>query len=218
MHVVNKVAAWVAWSAVAVGTAHAAPFQNGSFEVGTSDPGAGFVTLAAGNTSITGWTVTGNGVDYIGGLWQAAEGSRSVDMSAGNAGGIQQSFDTVAGHTYRVRFDLAGNPQGAPTAKTLQVQATGGTPVSYTFDTTGHSTGSMGWATQTYTFTATGLATTLSFVSQDATAFGPALDNVVVSDVTPTPVPTLSQWGLVGLAGLLGLFALRVRRTTVRRG
>ena len=67
MHVVNKVAAWVAWSAVAVGTAHAAPFQNGSFEVGTSDPGAGFVTLAAGNTSITGWTVTGNRVDNIGG-------------------------------------------------------------------------------------------------------------------------------------------------------
>ncbi len=216
MQVISKVVAWVTWGVVIVGTASAAPFQNGSFETGTSAPGAGFVTLASGNTSITGWTVTGSGVDYIGGLWPAAEGFRSVDLSAGDAGGIQQSFDTVASHTYHVRFGLAGNPQGNPSVKTVQVQATGSTPVSYTFDTTGHSTSSMGWATNTYTFTATGATTTLSFASQDATAYGPVLDNVVLTDITPTPVPTLSQWGLMCLAGLLGVFAMCVRRTASR--
>lgn len=65
---------------------------------------------------------------------------------------------------------------------------------------------------QIYTFTATGSTSTLSFTSLDNTPCGPALDNVVVTDVTPAPVPTLSQWGLVGLAGLLGFAALRGRR------
>ncbi|MEI2744991.1 MAG: IPTL-CTERM sorting domain-containing protein [Ottowia sp.] len=46
---------------------------------------------------------------------------------------------------------------------------------------------------------------------------GPALDNVVVTDLTPTPavvtpVPTLSEWTLVLLATALGALGLRGRR------
>ena len=51
----------------------------------------------------------------------------------------------------------------------------------------------------------------------DNTALGPALDNVVVTDLTPTPavvtpVPTLSEWALVLLATALGALGLRGRR------
>ena len=58
---------------------------------------------------------------------------------------------------------------------------------------------------------------TLSFTSLDNTALGPALDNVVVTDLTPTPavvtpVPTLSEWALVLLATALGALGLRGRR------
>jgi hypothetical protein len=71
----------------------------------------------------------------------------------------------------------------------------------------------MGWTTQTYSFTATGPSTTLSFTSLENSAYGPALDNVALADVTPVPAPALSAWALLGLAGLLGLIAWRSRRT-----
>lgn len=100
-------------STLLAGVAQAAPFQNGSFEIGPA-PGATFITLGAGDTSITGWEVTGAGIDYIGGLWQPADGNRSLDLSATAAGGIQQTFDTVAGHNYQVTFSLAGNPSTPP--------------------------------------------------------------------------------------------------------
>ena len=210
MNTLNKQLAGLGLVAVLCGAAHAAPFQNGSFETGPT-PG-GYVTLTAGDTQITGWTVTGDSVDYIGSYWPAADGSRSLDLSGNAGGGVAQAFDTVAGRTYRVGFALAGNPDCAPTVKTVQVQATGAPSVNYLFDTTNSSLSNMGWAAQTYTFTATGPTTTLAFASQDNTGCGPALDNVAVNDITPAPVPALSTWGLLGLAGLLGFAAMRGRR------
>lgn len=206
----NKNISILALSAAMSAAAQAAPFQNGSFETGPA-PG-GFLNLTAGNIQITGWTVTGTSVDYIGTYWTAADGSRSLDLSGVGAGGVQQAFDTVAGHVYRVNFALAGNMDCAPTIKTVQVLATGGVSTNYTFDVTGHSQASMGWTTQTYTFTATGTTTTLGFTSLDNTNCGPALDNVVVSDITPAPVPMTSEWGLLALASLLGFAAWRGRR------
>lgn len=194
------------------GVVHAAPFQNGSFENGSGAP-ASLTTLGPGDTSITGWSVTGNGIDWIGTYWMAANGTYSLDLSAGAAGGIEQTFDTVAGHDYSVTFALAGNGAGGSTVKMVQVQATGGTQTTYSFDTTGTSYSAMGWTTQTYSFTATGPSTTLSFTSLENSAYGPALDNVAVTDVTPVPTPALSTWALLGLAGLLGLVAWRLRRT-----
>jgi choice-of-anchor C domain-containing protein len=194
------------------GVVHAAPFQNGSFENGSGAP-ASLTTLGPGDTSITGWSVTGNGIDWIGTYWMAANGTYSLDLSAGAAGGIEQTFDTVAGHDYSVTFALAGNGAGGSTVKMVQVQATGGAQITYSFDTTGTSYSAMGWTTQTYSFTATGPSTTLSFTSLENSAYGPALDNVAVTDVTPVPTPALSTWALLGLAGLLGLVAWRLRRT-----
>lgn len=52
---------------------------NGSFETGPN-PGS-FTNFAAGSTAITGWTVSTPGnIDYIGSLWVAANGSRSLDL------------------------------------------------------------------------------------------------------------------------------------------
>ena len=195
------------------GAAQAAPFQNGGFETGP-DTSAGFVTLPAGDTSVTGWIVTGAGIDYMGSEWQRAEGNHSLDLSSTAAGGIEQTFDTIAGHTYRVTFALAGNPD-VPVVKEVTVSATGGAPQNYQFDVSGRSLADMGWANQTYEFTASAAATTLSFTSLiDGTA-GPALDNVVVTDLTPAAsvaaVPTLSQWALMLMAGLMAALALRGR-------
>ena len=170
MNVLTKPIVLLALSVAMGGAAQAAPFQNGSFETG---PAAGsFVNLPAGNTQITGWTVTGANIDYIGTYWTAADGSRSLDLSGGSAGGVQQAFDTQAGHVYRVSFSLAGNPVGPPAIKTVQVQATGGASTNYTFDVTGHSQASMGWTTQIYTFTATGSTSTDGSTCATATDTG----------------------------------------------
>ncbi len=162
----------------------ATPTVNGSFETGTyTDNGAGFETLPAASTVLTGWTIGGNGIDWIGSLWTAADGTKSLDLNATAPGSISQSITTTVGSTYVVSFALSGNPQGDLGAKTLTVNATGGATKTYTFDTAaaGNSVTNMKWAPQSYSFVATSATTMLTFTSTTAGAYGPALDNVAVA-------------------------------------
>ncbi len=191
-------------------SAYAAAFANGSFETG-SNLGQ-LLILPAGSTSLPGWTVAGGTIDYIGSLWAASDGSRSLDLSGMEAGRIEQTFDTILGARYQVLFDLAGNPESAPVEKWLRVAATGSTAQDYSFDTTGKTFTAMGWQTLAYNFTAISSSTTLLFTSLTNTPYGPALDNVRVmvtaNPPPPTPVPTPAL--LPGLIGL-GLAAWRWR-------
>lgn len=162
---------------------------NGGFEDvnGTYvDPGSGFQQLNAGDTSIDGWTVDAGSVDWVGLYWPADEGSMSIDMSGAEAGAISQTFDTTIGNTYTVSFSFSGNPVGPPTEKTLDVSATGGTVATYTYDVTGNDLTNMNWRAEEYSFLATSASTTLSFVSTTLSAWGPAIDNVVVTETVAT--------------------------------
>ena len=53
----------------------------------------------------------------------------------------------------------------------------------FSFDTTGKTTGNMGWTTKTWEFVAVGRKTSLEFYSPDRKnpTFGPALDDVRVA-------------------------------------
>jgi choice-of-anchor C domain-containing protein len=161
--------------------------SNGSFETGTFDAQA-FDTLSAGSTAITDWTVDSGTIDWIGTYWTASNGSRSIDLNGFDAGTISQTLATTIGNTYVVTFDLSGNPVNLPTTKTLNVVATGGPTVGYTYDTLaqGNTQTDMKWVPQTYSFFATSSSTVLSFASTTAGAFGPALDNVAVTEVAAT--------------------------------
>ena len=191
------------------GNVRAALFVNGSFESATVNPANstfGFVGLNAGDTSITGWIVDRDNIDYIGSYWQASNGVRSIDLDGVQPGSISQTFETVIGSTYQVGFDLAGNPDGPPTIKHLQVSA-GNDSAIFQFDITGHgicSPGcggqSMGYQHHSFFFTATAPTSTLRFssLSPPNGAFGPALDNVTVS-LASVPEPSLSALLCVGI-------------------
>jgi choice-of-anchor C domain-containing protein len=176
-------------AAIALAGPAAAAFTaptNPSFEDGTFvDNGSGFQQLNAPNTSIDGWTVGGNSVDWIATYWPAANGAMSIDLNGVDAGSLSQAFETTIGNTYTVTFALSGNPAGPPTLKTLDVSATGAAPASYSYDAALNDLTNMNWASEEYVFLATSANTTLTFTSTIAGAFGPALDNVVVSEFVP---------------------------------
>lgn len=185
--------------------------QNGSFEIGTANPPNGsFLFLTTGSTVMTGWRVSQGTVDYKGTFWQASDGSRSVDLTGDRAGEIQQTFNTTIGKTYRVTFDMAGNPARDPIIKNMRVSA-GGNSADFSFDITGKSTTNMGWITNSLDFTANSTTTTLSFLSFVNTDAGAILDNVSVEVLSSTPEPS-SVLGLLGL-GILGLGSVLKRKS-----
>jgi len=151
---------------------------NGSFEEdNTYNPG-GWVALAAGNTTVTGWQVR-QAVDWIGTTWAASEGQRSIELNATHAGVIAQTLITEPGRWYRVQFAMAGNPLSEPGLKTLRVTA-GDESQEFTFDTTGRTPTEMGWQTMDWQFRPQQRLTTIKFASLVPTGAGPAIDNVVV--------------------------------------
>jgi choice-of-anchor C domain-containing protein len=204
-------------------SAHAAIFTNGSFETGPSV--SAFTTLQENNTSIAGWTVTvtpsdlnsDTTLDYIGSLWAAAHGSRSIDLNGLEPAAIFQTFDTLVGQEYLVLFDMAGNPDAGPAIKTLAASV-GAFNQSYSFDSTTTTRSAMGWETKAFSFVATGPSSTLTFASTTAgfsgnnqfpQAFGPAIDNVRVF-ATPAPAPLLI-WSLGALGCAMGAYRRRKR-------
>jgi hypothetical protein len=103
------------------------------------------------------------------------------------------------------------------TMKTLTVKTDSSGPSLYSFDSSAQDRLNMGWVSQEFLFTATGSATTLQFLSTtQSVAFGPALDEVRVTDVTrggdtPTAVPEPASLVLLG-SGFLGLARRKLRR------
>jgi len=195
--------------------AQAVSIVNGGFELPGTFSG-GFTTVGAGG-EISGWTVGGSGVDLINNYWEPSEGAYSVDLSAGSAGSVYQDLtDLSVGETYSIGFDIAGNPAGGPTVKTMRVSA-GADSMDYLFDVTGKTTSSMGWLSRIFNFTATSEIERLTFGSLDATAFGPALDNVSIAGGVgpgPSPVPIPATAPLIlGALGLGGLLSRRRRGT-----
>lgn len=197
------------------GGANAAVIVNGSFELG-DDPGA-YTTLTAGSTAITGWTIGGFGVDYVGSYWQAADGVRSVDLSGANAGSVSQSFATNPGATYTVNFSLSGNPDGGLGNKISVISISGSLPSVQIYEVTAaNSHENMNWQDYSYTFTAFANTSTLTFASAEYSPYGPALDNVSIleGDGSGATVPEPATWAMM-LIGF-GFIGVSARRRGVR--
>jgi hypothetical protein len=191
----------------------------GSFELGDFTGGvAGFVGLAPGATTITGWTVggPGDGVDWLTAPnFGADTGIRSIDLTHITNSSISTVIPTVAGSVYQVSFGAASvtglSVDGVVSAGSLLNQ-----PFTAPF--------SSAFATQTYksfafAFTATGPTSEIVFRATgpaDAICcYGPAIDNVSIVQAV-VPEPDARQFLMAALGVMLGysVWRKRIKRET----
>ena len=199
---------WVAALSLGHADLRAQTVINGSFESGVPIfPNSNIGLYSPDSTSVTGWTVAGGTVDYIGSLWAAGDGNRSLDLSGVSAGTLTQLINGfILGGTYRLEFLLAGNPSGGGDIKSV-VASLGANSQTFSINRTGATFDSMGWTSQGFDFTADATSLALSFTSLDPTASGPALDLV---RIYPTPEPgTLTLAALGALAAMAGWLVCR---------
>lgn len=208
--------------------AMAVPFSNGSFE-------SPVITYPAYQvTSDTVWTLSSAQIMSSasltiyggGGLTTTDQGTQfAVLNSNGSAGSISQTFDTIIGGQYSVSFAQNqfytnnGSSPPQPTSVNLTATAPGysgnfvynrGTlPGSFVTDAL--------WDHHSFTFTATGTSSTLSFIGNSTSGanYGQAIDNVIVAFIPPpVPAPEPASIALLGV-GMLGLVTLRRRQRAV---
>jgi choice-of-anchor C domain-containing protein len=212
INVKSSAIAAVITASLFAGTAHASTvaIENGSFEQPGTFTGT-FQTLAAGSDGITGWTVSGAGVDHIRTYWTASDGGYSLDMNAGDAGAISQDVENLAvGDVYEVSFDLAANPDRGPVIKSV-LASMGGVSGIFEFDGTGKDRVNMGWETRTFSFQAASATATISFTGTGPGLWGAALDNISITQITGIPVP--ASLLLFGTAlGALGMVRSKSRK------
>ena len=203
--------AMAAAAAISTG-AQAVTVINGSFEQGAPISG-GSDFLATGNTtSLPGWRVLSSGVDYVdNSLWNAANGSRSVELSGIGSGGVVQRLSGfTVGKKYRLRFQLSVNPFANDGVYRTTVSASGGGAEAFLYTKTAANTPTnMLYQTFEYIWTAANATSNFQFRSNGSGALGPVLDNVSIS-----LIPEPSTWMLlIAGFGMTG-FAMRRRRMT----
>jgi len=232
----NRTFAAVLFLGLAASPSLAAPnlIQNGSFEQYLKAPADWTLPdqydadVPVGSNLIPDWAVINGNIDYFGPYWQAAQGTRSIDLAGSkfglSAGGVSQSFATQAGKSYLVTFAMSGNPYTLPSIessdplKTLRVSAAGQS-ADFSYDVgqpvpgvglRNSTPASMKYDAKQFIFTANSAQTTLQFISTMAPrASGAVIDDIEVHAV---PEPSTAIFSVVGLGLLFLLAALRKSR------
>ena len=216
----HLLAATVACSfGLGLANANASIVADGSF----NDPIAGgnFETFGAGSSFGTGnaWLVTNGSVnvnqasvDEIGNYWPltpAPGSSNSVDLDGNYPGGIAQTINFAAAGKYVLSYFLAGNPDGGPSTKLLDVGIAGaGVSATQTESYATISSAFGPWVLEKLLFDVTAPGTaTLSFQSADVSgAYGPVIGQVSIS-----AVPEPATWAMM-ILGFLGIGFMAYRR------
>lgn len=173
---------------------------NGNFETpdvaADGDPSPnGFTGFPIGNTNLTGWTISGNTVYAIDGFDNfnndlnavASDGDQFVQLQFNSSPAtISQTFTTVVGQDYQLDFDYSALDFINSRSVTLTYNL-GGSDQTIDYTTIDLNVGQTAWETESVAFTATGTSTTISFTGDFISGFwGPSIDNVRVTETTPT--------------------------------
>ncbi|MFF5898549.1 DUF642 domain-containing protein [Streptomyces argenteolus] len=158
-----------------------ADVADGGFEVPVVPAPAPFTDVLGGQ-AVGAWAVGGDSVDVTSDrLWDAAEGSQSLDLNGSTSGSVSQVIPTLPLTSYVVSFELAGNPAWAPALKTGELRVDGALVKTFGFDVTGRHFRDMGWTRQTAVFTnLLKSSVTLTFTSTSPGPGGPVVDDVKV--------------------------------------
>jgi Protein of unknown function (DUF642)/PEP-CTERM motif len=200
-------------SAMAMAPAvHANLLTNGSFESGGFlNQGNDTMSLAAGSTVITGWSVVTDTTAWIGPTnpfsLLASDGNYFLDLTNYQPGapfaGMSQTIATQAGATYELSFDLGGsNRWGRPDSLTASAA---GSSATFTTPTTGTVND---WYHHTLQFVAAGTSTTVVLQGSAGRNYI-GLDHASV-DLVSAPVPEPGSWAML-VSGLLAMALLRRR-------
>ncbi len=174
---------------------------NRSFELPTVNSG-GFINASPGDsTTIPGWTVVGNGggnvaviqQDFVfrGTTIRAQDGTQSLDLTGfsdltGIADvGVSQQLTTETGKTYRVSFYIGNQVDpGGPGGTTSTVNVEINSVLAFTgTNSDGAGSNVMNWRQFSFTFTAAGPATVITFRNGDVAAdTSNGLDNIVITE------------------------------------
>jgi hypothetical protein len=134
----------------AIYAAPASGFTNGSFE-----------------SDHTGWTASGNELLVTDSPpYAPTDGVTVLAMNGGNTtpnAVLSQTFATVSGQSYTVRFDAGALAYNKNTQRLRTIVAGATTRVDQTLSITGLGGGAIRWVPTAYTFTADSTSTTLTF-------------------------------------------------------
>ena len=130
---------------------------------------------------IVGWTIEGPIDQLARPIWGPADGSQSVDLDGScGTGGVHQDLPTEPGILYVLRFAFAGNPNGGPSIKQVEITWGGAVVDTVEFDSTGGSKAEPGWVWYRYAVLAHAEVTRLGFRSLSPGCYGGLLDAVDV--------------------------------------
>src|SRR5689334_13987132 len=169
--------------------------KNGGFEPPEAESVQLYETLGPSDSAKLGggWIISNGSIDLVGpDSAQAAEGVQFVDLNGNDASGpgaIQQDIVTMPGHEYRLDFQLAGNPNGDPTVKTLTATF-GEVSHDFSFDTTGHTNDNLGWAAESMLAVSCSPSMRVTISSTTSGQRGPNVDAFSVVDLGSAPSDT----------------------------
>jgi hypothetical protein len=193
---------------------------NGSFEAPTV-PSGSFTNFTVGSSALTDWTVfgpAGTNVSIVSGTFMqngvtfnAQDGNQWLDLTGDGSNsteGVSQAVTTTIGDQYQVSYYI-GNTSGGSTFGTtsMVIVLVNGVPTFTDTNSNPDLTG-LNWEQFTHTFVATGTSTTLGFQNDDPSNDNSnGLDNVVLTDLGPVPVPApLIGFGLPVFLAVAGLW------------
>lgn len=201
--------------AVALESAQAEPFANGSFEIPPLGVTNGGHHLITGDSAIAPWAVespANTNIGWLNGNFNrpyaitAIDGTHQIEFNGGDAppgGSIFQDFDTIPGHSYVVSFYIARLSIGAGT---VAITATTSDANGMTLGSLVQQATTIGYSSRsTFTFVATTGITRLRFtdISTATNSVDLMLDGVSVVDSSAVLTADVQFYAGIRITGVV---------------